>query len=193
MPEKGTMLGFKNHQRRMRVPFVVYADFEAFPEGISTCAPNNNESYTNQYQKHTPCGFCYYIKCFDDELFPPVQRHYTITYKEENIGRVFVDYLEKDIKEIYQEFKCKKGMRITRKEEREFQEATVCYICERPLNDDKVRDHCHLTGRYRGAAHNKCNLAYKPPKFYPVIFHNLARYDSHLFIKDRPCRNTRRD
>ena len=48
----------------------------------------------------------------------------------------------------------------------------------------KVRDHCHFTGRYRGAAHNLCNLKYKKPDFIPVMVHNLAGYDSHLFIKE---------
>ena len=48
----------------------------------------------------------------------------------------------------------------------------------------KVRDHCHFTGRYRGAAHNKCNLEYKKLKFIPVVFHNLSGYDSHLFTKN---------
>ena len=69
-------------------------------------------------------------------------------------------------------------MRITQEERQEFQEETVCHICESLLNDDKVRDHCHLTGRYRGAAHSKCNLKYRLPKFYPVIFHNLSGYDT---------------
>ena len=165
MPEKGTMLEFKNHQRSMRVPFVVYADFEAFPEGISTCTPNSDESYTNQYQKHTPCGFCYYIKCTNDELFPPVLRHYTITHEDESVGMVFVKTLERDIREIYQKFRYEKDMRITRKEERDFQFETVCHICEKPLSGDKVRDHCHLTGRYRGAAHNQCNLFTKYQSF----------------------------
>ena len=54
------------------------------------------------------------------------------------------------------------------------------------FNDDdyKVRDHCHFTGRYRGAAHNSCNLKYRKPSFTPVVFHNLSGYDSHLFIKN---------
>ena len=54
------------------------------------------------------------------------------------------------------------------------------------LNDggaDKVRDHCHFTGKYRGAAHNNCNLQYRKPMIVPVIFHNLQGYDAHLFIK----------
>jgi len=44
-------------------------------------------------------------------------------------------------------------------------------------------DHCHLTGKFRGAAHNDCNLNYKVPKFIPIVLHNLSGYDSHLFIK----------
>ena len=185
MPEKGTKLGFKNHNRKMRVPFIVVADFEALPESISTCQPSDGDSYTNKYQKHKPCGFCYYIKCFDDEVFPPVLRHYTITHKDESVGMAFVNSLEKDIREVYRKFKWKKNLVISRQEEVEFQFETVCHICEGPLHkDDKVRDHCHLTGRYRGAAHGKCNLAYKLPDFYPVIFHNLSGYDTHMFIKD---------
>ena len=62
-----------------------------------------------------------------------------------------------------------------------------CHICGGKLNDSKdckVQDHCHLTGKFRGTAHNSCNLKCKIPKFYPVIFHNLSGYDSHLFIKN---------
>ena len=61
---------------------------------------------------------------------------------------------------------------------------TKCWICKKEFNDDKVRDHCHFTGRYRGAAYNSCNLRYKKPNFTPVVFHNLSGYDSHLFIKN---------
>ena len=122
--------------------------------------------------------------CFDNELFPPQIKHYTIRERDENIGKIFVENLEKDIKEIYRKFRFKKNMRINRKEGQDFQEATVCHICEEPLNNDKVRDQCHLTGEYRGAAHSKCNLNYKLPKFYPVIFHNLSGYDTHMFIKE---------
>ena len=46
-----------------------------------------------------------------------------------------------------------------------------------------MRDHCHLSGKFRGAANEVCNLKYKIPKFFPVVFHNLSGYDSHLFIK----------
>ena len=71
-----------------------------------------------------------------------------------------------------------------KEEEKRFKRETKCWICEGEFNDDKVRDHCHFTRRYRGAAHNSCNLKYRKPNFTPVVFHNLAGYDSHLFIKE---------
>ena len=64
-----------------------------------------------------------------------------------------------------------------------YDNSTLCHICNEELGEDRVRDHCHLTGKFRGAAHKICNLKYKVPKFFPVVFHNLSGYDSHLFIK----------
>ena len=65
--------------------------------------------------------------------------------------------------------------------------ANICFICEKPFGNDKnaikVRDHCHYTGKYRGATHNACNLHYKIPKSIPVVFHNGSNYDFHLIIK----------
>ena len=64
-----------------------------------------------------------------------------------------------------------------------YDNSTLCHICNEELHKDRVRDHCHLSGKFRGAAHEICNLKYTIPKFIPVIFHNLSGYDSHLFIK----------
>ena len=180
----GGTLSFKNYNRSMRVPFIVYADFESFIKPIDTCGPNPENSYTKQYQKHTPSSFCYYIKCFDDEVYYQNPVTYTANTDNEDVAQIFVNMLEEDVKSIYKRFGKPKKMIFGTKEREEFDEATECWICHGELGLDRVRDHCHLTGIYRGAAHNKCNLQYRRPKFIPVVFHNLSGYDSHLFIKN---------
>ena len=55
--EEGSKISFKNHNRSMRVPFIIYADFESFTPQLSTCEPNPDKSYTKQYQKHIPADF----------------------------------------------------------------------------------------------------------------------------------------
>ena len=58
-------------------------------------------------------------------------------------------------------------------------------FCEKEILSDKVRDHCHLTGNYRGPAHNVCNLNVKQKDriFIPFAFHNFGKYDWHIFFK----------
>ena len=62
---------------------------------------------------------------------------------------------------------------------------SICWICGKLIDgDEKARDHCHITGKYRGAAHWNCNINFKITKKVPVIFHNLKGYDSHLVFKE---------
>ena len=179
-------LSFKNHKHREKVPFIVYVDFEALVELIEGCEKNPNKSFTNQYQKHKPCGFCYHIKCFDESIYPSKTVYYRMKSGGEDISQIFVDMLEKDILQIHKEFDFSKPMIFTKADKANFTKATTCWICSQPFEgyDKKARDHCHFTGKYRGAAHNSCNLKYKKPNFTPVIFHNLTGYDSHLFVKN---------
>ena len=79
-----------------------------------------------------------------------------------------------------------KPMLLTATELRSFNNATTCHICTKPHGDDKVRDHCHILGNYRGAAPSECNLMYSISKSgwkLPVIIHNLREYDVHLIVK----------
>ena len=78
----------------------------------------------------------------------------------------------------------KKDIFMTEEDEEDFRNNTVCRFCEKEILPDKVRDHCHLTGKYRGPAHNTCNLNVKQTdnNFIPFAFHNLS-YDSHMFFK----------
>ena len=84
----------------MRVPLIVYADFEFFTPQLSTCQPNPENSYTNQYQKHIPSAFCYHIKCFDDTLYSQQPVTFVKEFSDD-VAQIFMDTLEKNIKDIY--------------------------------------------------------------------------------------------
>src|SRR5271156_816226 len=183
VPEPGTLLQFKNYNRSMRVPFIVYADFESFIKPIDSCLPNGGKSYTHKYQKHTPSSFCYYVKCFDDAVYSQEPVVFTAKSENDDVAQIFVDTLEENIKQIYKQFKFKEKMIFTEVDAEMYSDANTCHICDCELGSDKVRDHCHLSGKFRGAAHYECNINYQVPKFFPVVFHNLSGYDSHLFIK----------
>ena len=182
MPPQNTYLRFKNFRYSERAPFVIYADFESLIKPMDNCDPDPNKSYTKKYQKHEPSGISYYIKSLHESVFKSVKRTYTRTKKEDpNAEDVFIKWLEEDVKTIAN-IKGKE-MIFTEEDIKHFNNASDCWICGEELGNDRVRDHCHYTGRYRGAAHNKCNLNHSKPKGVPVFFHNLSGYDSHLFIK----------
>ena len=183
MPPPETYIKFNSFLNSERAPFVVYADFESIVKPLDSCDPDPNRSYTKKYQKHEPVSFVYYIKSFNESVYPSTKR----TYIKENLEDpdpvdVFINWLEEDVK-IISELGNRK-MIISKEEEEQFKQASNCWICGKLLNiQDRVRDHCHFTGRYRGAAHNICNLKYSKPNNISVFFHNLTGYDSHLFIK----------
>ena len=183
MPKEGSSISFVHHNRSIKVPFVFYADFEAFTKEIQTTPQSDKVSFTQKYQHHQPSGFCYKI------VGQNIKRCVLFRAKDENedVSQKFIEMLEEDIKKIYKEFNfSKKVLPLTKKEQSEFENAKICWICQKGFEekDKKVRDHCHFTGKFRGAAHNKCNLQFKKPTFTPVIFHNLSGYDAHLFVKN---------
>ena len=188
MPEKGNnILKYNNFHKQQQVPFVIYADFEAITEKISGCQPNNNESYTNAYQNHTDCGFGYkVICCYDDKYSQPLK-----IYRGEKAVYTFLEYMLDEVKYCKKVMKKEfnKPLKMTKKDEEKFKKAEECYICNKKYtNEDiRVRDHCHITGKYRGSAHQECNLQIRlnPEKIkIPVIFHNLRGYDSHFIMQE---------
>ena len=191
MPVKNAILNFKNYFKKLPIPFVIYADFECFTKPINSCQPNPNKSFTESYQKHEPSGYCLYLKGLDGmkDKYKPVV--YTKKTEDEDISEKFIKDVRKLTHMIYRRYYSNpKPLELTPQEQKDFQSAKVCHICEQELNIDKetgqilkVRDRCHFTGEYRGAAHNECNLKCRKPLILPAIFHNLQNYDSHLFIK----------
>ena len=97
----------------MRVPFIVYDDFESFTSQLSTCQPNHYKSYTKRYQKQIHSGFCYHIKCFDDTLYSQEPVTFVKELNDDDFAQIFINTLEKNIKEIYKNFKFPKSMIMT--------------------------------------------------------------------------------
>ena len=182
MPPQGTYLRFKNFLHSEKAPFAIYADFESLIKPMDNCNPDPNKSYTKKNQKHEPTSFSYYISSSIDGVYKPILRKYTKT-KEEDMDAmdVFIKWLEEDVKAIANIEE--KEIIFNEEDRKQFNKASDCWICGEYLGNDRVRDHCHYTGRYRGPAHNNCNLKYRKPKSISVFFHNLSGYDSHLFIK----------
>ena len=110
----------------------------------------------------------------------------------EDLSTQVVDQLILSLKQLEEEFLsfqlANKPMVITEQQEAEFQGATEYYMCEEPFYEDskkfqKVRDHNHATGEFRGAAYSQCNMAKKRSKRIPVFFHNLRGYYAHLIMQ----------
>ena len=110
-----------------------------------------------KYQDHVPCSFSYKVVCVDDRFTKPI-----IAYRGENGAYEF-------IKAILKEYKyCKKvinkhfnkSLIMSEEEEHLFQQSNSCWICKKLIDNDeeKERDHCHVTGKFRGAAHGSCNI-----------------------------------
>ena len=188
MPDKNNnTLKFNNFHKQQPVPFVIYADFEAITEKISGCQPNNNKSFTDAYQKHTDCGFGYKVVCcYDDKYSQPLK-----IYRGEKAVYTFLEYMLDEVKYckkiVKQQFN--KPLKMTKEDEDKFKIADECHICNNKYTDEdiRVRDHCHITGKYRGSAHQECNLKLRvnPEEVkIPVIFHNLRGYDSHFIMQE---------
>ena len=142
---------------------------------------NYKRSSSEKYQDHIPCSFAYKLVCVDDKFTKPI-----VVFRGENAAYEF-------IKAILKEYQyCKKVMKkhfnknliMSEEEEHLFQQSNSCWICKKLIDndDEKVRDHCHVTGKFRGAAHWSCNINLQLTKNVPVIFHNLKGYDSYLIF-----------
>ena len=185
MPKKGSTVSFKNFERTVEQTFVIYANFES---RLRSTDEKKGRS-TTQFQEHIPIGYAYQLVSRVDESDNKLVQ-YTATTEDKDVAFHFLRSLEETTRELHEKYGESKPMKITPEEQEQFDSAKKCWVCGDPLEhfdvdkkDHKVRDHCHFTGKYRGAAHNKCNLRLTRSKRIPVLFHNFTNYDSHLFVK----------
>ena len=97
----------------------------------------------------------------------------------------FCKILKEHVERIMHWTKKKEMIPLTDEEHRSYENQKLCHVCKKMFTkyDKKVKDHCQFTGKYRGAAHNECNMNYKITKNIPIVFHNLSSYDGHFIIK----------
>ena len=184
MPTKDNNIIKYNHgEKSMKLSFVIYADLECLLEKMSTCENNPNKSSTSKINKHIPSGYSLFTHC---SLYE--SKNKLNYYRGDDCMKKFCKDLREHAPKIIN-YENKKMISLTIKEEIYHNKQKICYICKKEFNKNdkkqqKVRDHCHYTGKYRGAAHNICNLRYKVPKEMPVVFHNGSTYDYHFTIKE---------
>ena len=183
MPAKGSKTKFKNIKNMLRKPYVIYADFESLIKPLTEAIETGKTEKTDH---HEPSSYCLACVRSDGQLI-----HYDL-YRGENVINKFYESLDKIGEHISNQPVA--PIIITPQQEQEFKGAQLCYLCNKPFADKsatitggvdknwKVRDHDHITGYYRGAAHNNCNLLLRPDKNIPVVIHNFRGYDSHLLV-----------
>ena len=152
-------------------PFIVYCDFECslIPTVMS-----------DKIAKHELNSAAAYFVCTSDNA-----RNQYDKFEGKDCVQNMLEQLRLLATRCVKEQQENANMTLTEQDKRNHFRAKTCYICEGAFTESnkKVRDHCHRTGNYRGAAHNACNINYFSNRYLPVVFHNLRGYDSHLIIK----------
>ena len=177
-----TFIEFKNFNRQIPVPFKIYADFECLLKSCDYGVDNDCFSYTKKYHEHIPCSFAYKLVYVDYKFSMDVMVYRGKDAVFEFIMSIFkeYEYCTSVMKKYFN-----KNLVVTAEQNEEFERSNICWICGILIQfNDKVRDHCHITGKYRGSAHWSCNINLKISKKLVVIFHNLKGYDSHLIFKE---------
>ena len=192
MPKEGEVIKFKDYANQIKAPVVIYADFECSNVDKTNTSFDNpcedpNCKICERHKKRTvkeanqeANSYCYVIVRTDGLHKAPV------IYRGENAAKHLLKALDNELEEIYKLFDNPKPLIVTPEILHLKDEASTCWACNKPFTDDdgKVMDHDHITGEFRGIAHNSCNLKMTVSRKtkIPVVFHNLRGYDSHLII-----------
>ena len=151
-PRKNT-LKFQNHQRQMKAPYVIYADFESIIEKYDTCIPPTDRSSTTKTEVHKPCGFSLVAVRSDGEVKDKQAR----CYRGEDCVKQFLAALLQTVTEIREELTHKKKLQMTKEDWRAFDRAKECHICKKDLIRHNERDETEFwdpeTGAYCGKVH----------------------------------------
>ena len=185
MPKQGeNILKFNNFHKQFPVPFVIYADFEAITKKVQGCEQSeemkedkDRRSYTEAYQTHKDCGYGYKVICCCDDKYDK----YTCIYRGENAVYKFMEKMLEEVEYCKAVIKkhFNKPLVMTEVDEQNFKTMDGCHICGEKYTDKdvRVRGHCHITGKFRGSAHQECNLKLR-------IKPETIRYPSYSTISE---------
>ena len=187
MPSEDTkILEFNQKKKSDKTPFIIYADLGCIIEKIDGCKNNPENSSTTKVSEHIPSGFSMSTRssCRSIENKPDM-------YIGKDCIKKFFEFLKKHAMKIIN-FKKKKMKLLIKEQKDSYENAKICYTCNRKIENNylkdekyrKFRDNCHYAGEYRWAAHSICNLKYSVPKKIPIVFHNGSNYDYHFIIKE---------
>ncbi|WP_375671641.1 hypothetical protein, partial [Bartonella sp. CL27QHWL] len=183
---KLSQLKFEKHSFKNRVPFVIYADFESISEPLLVVSNDDSSSNTNNntISKKLFKQIASAVGIYVHSDYPQLYTSQYFSCRNSNVVDIFCNFLIKMEEQFSNLLNSNSPLIMTDEDWKRYQLETHCYYCNQLLGYDKVKDHDHYNGKYRGASHNSCNLNEKKAMFVPVFFHNLSNYDSHLFIKE---------
>ena len=159
---------FKNFDKQIPIPFKIYADTECLLKRIDI----KEGKYAKLYQKHISNSTGAKLFCIDDRFTLPTKPFTGNNSVNDFIKWGFIQ--QKRINQIIDNHFNKK-LKMTMKNENNYQNSEICWICSQKIIKDKVRDHCHITGKFRGAAHKECNSKLRIPRKLPIIFQVIPK------------------
>ena len=130
MLKKGSIIEFYDRQNQFKVPFMMYADFEAILNPIQGPSPDLSEPYTKEVNQHIPSGFCIYSKFTYGEVENPLE-----LYRGEDCVEKFCECIKGEAKRLYHMFPEKPMDPLTNKQWKRYKKASECHICYKPFEE----------------------------------------------------------
>ena len=175
-------IAFNNVKNQLEFPVMIVADIESV---LLPQSKNNDPKKTEIVSVHEPSGYAYKVI---SNVLPHLTKNVKVE-RHKGCMDTFIDDIFSEYEAIKHIFENPVPMIMTPKDKQTYLNSKECHICNKSLDwyDDEnnyvVRDHCHFTGKFRGAAHNLCNIKLRISKKIPVVFHGLRNYDGHMIIK----------